>query len=59
MAMEFVDAVRFLYDLANGMEERADPEDAPERQYRAGEQSHALNLVFDWLDANDRTMRDA
>jgi hypothetical protein len=54
MAMEFVDAIRFLYDLANGMEERVEEDDPPEHRRRAGGQSEALNLVFDWLDAHER-----
>ncbi len=51
--MEFVDAVRLVYQLANGMELTTD-EAAPRELRRQAEcQSEALDLVCEWLHAHE------
>jgi hypothetical protein len=55
MAMAFVDAVRVVYNLANGLEVLATEDDARERQDLAGSQSEALNVVCEWLEAASRS----
>jgi hypothetical protein len=49
--MEFVDAVRLVYNLANGMELTVSDECQPELKREADSQSEALNLICEWLDA--------
>jgi hypothetical protein len=47
--MEFVEAVRLVYNLANGMELTVDETAAPELQRQARHQSEALDLICEWL----------
>jgi hypothetical protein len=52
--MEFVEAVRLVYNLANGMELVVD-EDTPRELQRQAECDHeALNLICEWLHAQER-----
>ncbi len=50
--MEFVEAVRLVYDLANGMELTMDEETPRELRRQAECQSEALDLVCEWLHAH-------
>jgi hypothetical protein len=49
--MEFVEAVRLVYHLANGMELAVDEETPCELQRQAESQSEALDLICEWLHA--------
>jgi hypothetical protein len=52
--MEFVEAVRLVYNLASDMELVVD-EDAPHELQRQAEcDSEALNLICEWLHAQER-----
>ncbi len=50
--MEFVEAVRLVYQLANGMELTTDEEAPRELRRQAECQSEALDLICEWLHAN-------
>jgi hypothetical protein len=50
--MEFVEAVRLVYHLANGMELTIDEETPCELQRQAQHQSEALDLICEWLHAH-------
>jgi hypothetical protein len=47
--MDFVEAVRLVYHLANGMELTVDDETPRELQRQAQCQREALDLVCEWL----------
>jgi len=49
--MDFVDVVRLVYHLANGMELTAHEAVSPERERQAKSQSEALDLICEWLHA--------
>ncbi|HVY18264.1 MAG TPA: hypothetical protein VHB27_23800 [Rhodopila sp.] len=49
--MEFVEAVRLVYNIASGMELSVD-EDVPDELHRqAANESEALDLICEWLAA--------
>jgi hypothetical protein len=50
--MEFMEAVRLVYHLANGMELVIDAETPPALERQAERQSEALDLICEWLHAN-------
>ncbi len=50
--MEFVEAVRLVYQLANGMELVIDEETPHALKRQAKRQSEALDLICEWLHAN-------
>jgi hypothetical protein len=49
MAMQFVEAVRLVYNLANGVELTVDETAAPELQRQARHQNEVLDLICEWL----------
>jgi hypothetical protein len=49
--MEFVEAVRLVYELANGMELVVDEDSPTELQRQAYSQSEALDIICEWLAA--------
>jgi len=52
--MEFLEAVRLVYNLANGMELTCSEATSPELKRQAESQSEALDLICEWLHAQGR-----
>jgi hypothetical protein len=50
--MEFIEAVRLVYHLANGMELVVDEKTPPALERQAQCQSEALELICEWLHTN-------
>jgi hypothetical protein len=53
MLMEFVEAVRLVYNLASGMELTVGEGVPSELQRQAQYESEALDLVCEWLHAHE------
>jgi hypothetical protein len=51
MSMEFVEAVRLVYNLANGMELVVDENTPDELHRKTLSDSEALDLICEWLAA--------
>jgi len=53
--MEFVEAVRLIYNLASGMELTVDEGVPRELQRQAQYENEALDLICEWLHAQTST----
>jgi hypothetical protein len=51
--MEFVEAVRLIYNLASGMELVVDEGAPHDLQRRGRSESEALDLICEWLHAQE------